>query len=135
MSSNEDVYASLKQDMLCVYNTQICGVVIEEYYPYKGYPLSYSYFKRNKLEHKLYRSKNFPYALLRFFIKLISFFLVLAIILFLSYLVSDVIVGAMLGYLGAQVCILLNMIINDTIECKFEYERFSKFKKPKWKIK
>lgn len=128
MSSDEDKYAFLNQDFLNVYNTQICGIVYENDYPYKGYPPSYSYFKRNRLEHKLYRAKNFPYVVLRFFVKLISFSLVLAIILFLAYLVSDVILGAVLGYLGAQICVLLNIIINESIECPFEYIRFSKFK-------
>lgn len=129
MGSDEELYAILKQDMLCVYNTQICGIVVETDWPYKGYSVSYSYHKRNRLEHKLYRIKNFPYVALRFFIKLISFSLVLAIACFLSYLVQDTILGILLGLLASQVCILVNLIINERIECPFEYKRFSKFKK------
>jgi len=131
MSSDQEVYNALKIDMLAVYNTQLCGVIIEDYNPDKYYPCSYSYHKRNRLRHSLYRKKNMPYALLRFVIKLILFPSILALVLWVAYLLQDTILGILLGYLCAQILTLLNMMINDSIECPFVYERFSKFKKVK----
>lgn len=96
-----------------IYDTQAFGIRYVVPQQMLGYPYSWARKRRTELFRRFKRNKDLPYMILRVFLRILYFSVMVPLVCLVAYFVSDVILGLALGYLIALLWELYNDWVSD----------------------